>query len=86
MVYKVMPCSQCSMDLLKKDPDYNDYIEHCETWVNVSLEEQRARHTRDREAQEERIVVRNRRLERLLAQQPLEEPAESPGDNLPEEQ
>lgn len=42
-LYKIMPCHACSHSYLKSDPDFHAYLEESETWVDIPLDQQRAR-------------------------------------------
>ena len=91
LLYKVMPCHACSLEQFKKDPDNADYLERSETWVDIPLDQQRARLQLDYEAEAARRNNRRRQMNELargyyLTEQPVEEAANSPTEDLPDEE
>lgn len=90
LIYKVMPCHGCSYDLWKKDPHCADYLEHSATWVDIPVEEQRARLERELQELERRRVLRRRQMSEIarsyLAEEPAQEATERPNDEVPDVQ
>lgn len=42
-VYKIMPCHNCCRLDVKKDPDFTDKVMVSDVWVDLPIEDQRAR-------------------------------------------
>ena len=88
-LYKVMPCHNCSHSLLKSDPDFHPFIEESETWVDIPLDQQRARWLADQQSRANELgrlmEARERMIGRTLPQNPAEPTSEEVNQDVDDE-